>query len=331
MFTPGLCTQPELCTPGLGARCGPGLGNGSQQESNKTNSGLMRWRAMSTARHRIKPLFVLFDSCWGSVPQTGSAARAKAWGDSGWGQSPGAEHLDDRWYMRIPMTMPRECLVIAAMMIAFWVGIFGMNPTIPRVYREVERTTSRSGSRTCFPGCSGGRGQSILLTVDQCHVGWGPGRSRAPQRNRGIRLDDADVITLLYDEPAAFELQSLSFPARAPDPVHRVPGRTLGDTVERILPIAKRTTLVHSIEDWCPQDPDLLPLGLMGSSVHNGPENLVSRHSTTRWTAPSGAEMDALEGLTGPSGPRVQSCSVYDESPSSNLKKSARWCTAGCH
>ncbi len=40
---PGLCTQPELCTPGVGGGCGPTRGNGFQQESNRTNSGLMPW------------------------------------------------------------------------------------------------------------------------------------------------------------------------------------------------------------------------------------------------------------------------------------------------
>ena len=38
---PGLCTHPELCTPGIGGCCGPSFGTGSQQESNNTNTGRM--------------------------------------------------------------------------------------------------------------------------------------------------------------------------------------------------------------------------------------------------------------------------------------------------
>src|SRR4029077_4914707 len=37
--SPGLCTHPELCTPGIGGCCGPSFGVGSQQESNRTNMG----------------------------------------------------------------------------------------------------------------------------------------------------------------------------------------------------------------------------------------------------------------------------------------------------
>src|SRR6266536_1578962 len=37
MSAPGACTQPELCTCGLGARCFPSLGYGSQTESSNTN------------------------------------------------------------------------------------------------------------------------------------------------------------------------------------------------------------------------------------------------------------------------------------------------------
>ena len=42
------------------------------------------------ARHRIKPLFVLFDSCWDPFPKPGPQTRAKAWGAQlGLGAKPG--------------------------------------------------------------------------------------------------------------------------------------------------------------------------------------------------------------------------------------------------
>ena len=51
------------------------------------------------AHHSIKPLFVFFDSCWDPFPKLGPQ-RAPRPGvhNSGWVQSPGAEHLDDLDY-----------------------------------------------------------------------------------------------------------------------------------------------------------------------------------------------------------------------------------------
>src|SRR5439155_23405302 len=51
---PGLCTHPELCTPGRGSRCLPSCGLGSQQESNKTKSGLKIGRASCRERVEIE-------------------------------------------------------------------------------------------------------------------------------------------------------------------------------------------------------------------------------------------------------------------------------------
>ena len=47
-------------------------------------------------KHKIRPMFVLFDSCWDPFPQLG-AQRAPKPGvhNSGWMQSPGAKALDD--------------------------------------------------------------------------------------------------------------------------------------------------------------------------------------------------------------------------------------------
>ncbi len=54
------------------------------------------------ARHGIKPLFVLFDSCWDPFPKLGQQ-RAPRPGvhNSGWVQSPGAEHLGDPSYQAV--------------------------------------------------------------------------------------------------------------------------------------------------------------------------------------------------------------------------------------
>ena len=49
-----------------------------------------------SARHKIKPLFVLFDSCWDPFPQAGKQRDPKPGvHNSGWVQSPGAKALQD--------------------------------------------------------------------------------------------------------------------------------------------------------------------------------------------------------------------------------------------
>jgi len=48
------------------------------------------------ARHHIKPLFVLFDSCWDPEPHLGKQHAPKPGvHNSGWVQSPGAKALQD--------------------------------------------------------------------------------------------------------------------------------------------------------------------------------------------------------------------------------------------
>jgi hypothetical protein len=49
------------------------------------------------AKHRIKPIFVLFDSCWDPFPKPGKQREPKPGvHNSGWVQSPGADALADR-------------------------------------------------------------------------------------------------------------------------------------------------------------------------------------------------------------------------------------------
>ena len=54
------------------------------------------------ASHNIKPLFVLFDSCWDPLPKAGrQRAPIKGVHNSGWVQSPGAHRLQDPAYTRV--------------------------------------------------------------------------------------------------------------------------------------------------------------------------------------------------------------------------------------
>ena len=49
------------------------------------------------AKHKIRPMLVLFDSCWDPFPKLGPQRAPKPGvHNSGWMQSPGAEALKDR-------------------------------------------------------------------------------------------------------------------------------------------------------------------------------------------------------------------------------------------
>lgn len=54
------------------------------------------------ARHDIRPLFVLFDSCWDPLPRLGRQRPPRPGvHNSGWVQSPGAQYLGDPRYRRV--------------------------------------------------------------------------------------------------------------------------------------------------------------------------------------------------------------------------------------
>ena len=51
----------------------------SGPKTNEASKDVSRSLSPLRLRHRIKPLFVLFDSCWDPFPETGTATRAEAW------------------------------------------------------------------------------------------------------------------------------------------------------------------------------------------------------------------------------------------------------------
>lgn len=197
------------------------------------------------ARHRIKPLFVLFDSCWDPHPKSGRQHQpVPGVHNSGWVQSPGAERLDDRAYTRV--------------MYDYVTGVLSQFRNDDRVlgwdlwnepdnpahqYSSVERSDKLElvadllpqvfrWARTVNPG------QPLTSPVWQGD--WGD-----PQRRSAItsiQLDNADVISFhSYAEPATFEarINELS-PMRRPILCTEYMARTQGSTVERVLPVAKR-------------------------------------------------------------------------------------------
>ena len=197
------------------------------------------------ARHGIKPLFVLFDSCWDPLPRPGRQRPPRPGvHNSGWVQSPGAEHLEDARYRGVLQ--------------AYVTGVMGQfrndkrvlgwdlwnepdNPS--RVYRKVESKDKVERVAELLPQVfqwarSVDPGQPLTSGV------WQGNWADAGQRSAisAIQLDNSDVITFhCYGKPADFEnrLAELA-PLGRPILCTEYLARSLGSTVEGILPIAKQ-------------------------------------------------------------------------------------------
>jgi hypothetical protein len=197
------------------------------------------------ASHGIKPLFVLFDSCWNPFPRVGpQAPPTPGVHNSGWVQSPGAEHIDDPRYRGV--------------LYAYVTGVLSQfrnddrvlgwdlwnEPDNPaRVYRKVERKDKQELVAALLPQVfQWARSVNPVqpLTSGVWNGNWGDPNSRSAIS--GIQLDNADVITFhCYGRPADFEARITELsPLGRPILCTEYLARPLGSTVEGILPIAKR-------------------------------------------------------------------------------------------
>ncbi|HZQ31988.1 MAG TPA: cellulase family glycosylhydrolase [Mycobacterium sp.] len=197
------------------------------------------------ASHGIKPLFVLFDSCWDPFPRPGPQ-RAPRPGvtNSGWVQSPGAEHLADRRYSGVLhdyVTAVLSQFRNDDRVLAWDLWNEPDNPA--REYRKVERKDKLQLVAELLPqvfGWARAVDPAQPLTSGVWQGNWAdPGKRSTISQ---IQLDNSDVITFhCYDDPAAFEgrVAELS-PLGRPILCTEYLARSRGSTVEGILPIAKR-------------------------------------------------------------------------------------------
>ena len=197
------------------------------------------------ARHRIKPLFVFFDSCWDPQPRAGRQ-RAPRPGvhNSGWAQSPGAERLGD------PRYVPVMRDYVTAVMTQFrndnrvlgW-DLWNEPDNPARQYRNVERSDKEQLVTNLLPQVfrwARAVDPSQPLTSGVWRGDWGQPQGRSAISD--IQLANADVITFhSYAAPAAFEnrINELT-PLGRPILCTEYMARPQGSTVESILPVAKR-------------------------------------------------------------------------------------------
>lgn len=197
------------------------------------------------ARHGIKPLFVLFDSCWDPFPRPGRQRPPRPGvHNSGWVQSPGAEHLGDRRYVSV--------------LHDYVTGVVGQfrsddrvlgwdlwnEPDNPaRVYRKVERSDKLALVADLLPQVfrwARAVDPAQPLTSGVWQGSWADSGQRSTIS--GIQLDNSDVITFhSYAAPADFEARIAELsPLGRPVVCTEYLARSRGSTVEGILPIAKR-------------------------------------------------------------------------------------------
>lgn len=199
------------------------------------------------ASHGIKPLFVLFDSCWDPNPKLGPQhAPVPGVHNSGWVQSPGAALLGDQRYRNV--------------LYDYVTGVIGLfrndsrvlgwdlwnEPDNPaKVYRKTERADKVALVSALLPQVFGwARTVNAIqpLTSAVWQDSWAPDKLSDMAR---LQLDNSDVISFhSYGKPADFEARVNEIaPLGRPLLCTEYLARPEGSTIEAILPIAKRRNI----------------------------------------------------------------------------------------
>ncbi len=200
------------------------------------------------ARHHIRPLFVLFDSCWDPLPKLGPQ-RPPIPGvhNSGWVQSPGAKALAD------PGQAPRLKAYVQGV-----VGAFAKDDRILGwdVWNEPGSDTTGSYPKTEMKMAEKLARVAMLLpqafawarevnpTQPLTSGVWDIDTSKdesAPDEIQRIQLRESDVITFHnYSWPESFKAE-IAWLRRFHRPVvcTEYMARSVGSTFDGILPVAK--------------------------------------------------------------------------------------------
>jgi hypothetical protein len=201
------------------------------------------------ARHHIRPLFVLFDSCWDPVPRLGPQhAPVPGVHNSGWVQSPGAKSLAD------PTQYPRLKEYVQGV-----VGAFAKDDRIlgwdvwnePGAYgggkyskSELKYADKMARVAALLPQAFAWA-REVKPTQPLTSGVWDIDTSKdetAPEEIERIQLRESDVITFHnYSWPESFKAE-IAWLRRFHRPVicTEYMARSVGSTFDTILPIAKQ-------------------------------------------------------------------------------------------
>jgi hypothetical protein len=197
------------------------------------------------AKHGIKPLFVLFDSCWDPFPKLGIQRPPTAGvHNSGWVQGPGAERIDDPRYMGVLQSYVTGVLSLFRNddRVLGW-DLWNEPDNPAKVYRKVERKDKQDVVAALLPHVF--QWARTIDPVQPLTSGVWQGNWSDPGRRSAInefQLNNSDVITFhSYGNPAEFEDRIAELtPLGRPIICTEYLARSLGSTVEGILPIAHR-------------------------------------------------------------------------------------------
>jgi len=197
------------------------------------------------ASHNIRPLFVLFDSCWDPSPRSGRQRPPVAGiHNSGWVQSPGAARMQGPPYDRGLYDYVTGVVSLFAQdpRVLGW-DVWNEPDNPAKDYRKTERTDKQAQVADLLPRVfdwvrAVNPVQPLTSGVWQGHWKDPGGRSKIAD----IQLNQSDVISFhSYGKPAEFEARIAELtPQGRPILCTEYLARTLGSTVEGILPIAKK-------------------------------------------------------------------------------------------
>ena len=231
------------------------------------------------AKHNIRPIFVLFDSCWDPFPKLGAQREPRPGvHNSGWVQSPGAKSLED----------PTDRTRLEAY-VKFIIGAFGKDTRILAwdMWNEPDNTNEGSYSRQ-EPSDKGKVVLDLLpktflwarskhpvqpLTSAVWTGDWSNEKGLSPMAK--IQLNESDIISFHdYGPPAEFE-QRIEWLKRYNRPIllHRIHGPPERAAPSRlILPVAKKYKVAAiSLGRRRPARHEPICPGFLATSLHRPP------------------------------------------------------------
>jgi hypothetical protein len=218
-----------------------------QQDSEGFRQRLERFLQIAAAHH-IRPMLVLFDSCWNPQPRLGPQPPPRPGvHNSGWVQSPSASALAD----------PGEY----ARLQSYVTGIVGAFSKDDRILAWDVWNEPTNLNDSIFPGAEAPGKADLVLALLPRVFGWAraAGASQpltsalwiakddwsSPRRMKPIerlQLSESDILSFHnYQPPGEFQ-QHLDWLLRYQRPVilSEYLARSFGSTIEGILPVAKR-------------------------------------------------------------------------------------------
>ncbi|MFS0896744.1 1,4-beta-xylanase [Mycolicibacterium litorale] len=197
------------------------------------------------ARHGIRPLFVLFDSCWDPLPKAGRQQPPRPGvHNSRWVQSPGAHLISDTRYRHVL----RDYVTGVLRQFRNDERVLGWDlwnePDNPaKQYRDVERKDKYDRVAELLPQVF--RWAREVAPVQPLTSGVWDGEWADPARRGPIvrtQLDHSDIVTFHnYGDPEEFDARITELvPLKRPIVCTEFLAREFGSTIEGVLPVARR-------------------------------------------------------------------------------------------